>query len=77
MSNSRVINQSAVEIARGLAHNTGVESVDLSGNNIGPVGMRALAEMLESNSTLLELRLDHQSQLHPPEQMLSRLLHVH
>ncbi|KAH6571509.1 hypothetical protein BASA62_003831 [Batrachochytrium salamandrivorans] len=63
MSNSRVINQSAVEIARGLAHNTGVESVDLSGNNIGPVGMRALAEMLESNSTLLELRLDHQKSI--------------
>ncbi|KAK5669224.1 hypothetical protein QVD99_003636 [Batrachochytrium dendrobatidis] len=63
MSNSKIINQSAIDIARGLAKNTGIESVDLTGNNIGPAGMRALAEMLESNHTLLELKLDHQKSI--------------
>nr|KAJ3408800.1 Leiomodin-1 [Polyrhizophydium stewartii] len=65
MHNARLLTQSAIEIAKGLAINESVESADLSGNSIGPAGMRALAEMLETNRGLIELRLDHQKSITP------------
>eukprot|EP00842_Homolaphlyctis_polyrhiza_P003550 jgi/Hompol1/4196/HPOL_001752-RA len=63
LHNARLQTQAAVDIAKALVENSSVLVLDLSSNSIGPAGMRALADMLESNSTLIELRLENQKSI--------------
>ncbi|TPX61756.1 hypothetical protein SpCBS45565_g07179 [Spizellomyces sp. 'palustris'] len=52
--------QNAIELAEALKHNTTLEVLDLSNNQIAPAGIKALAEMLQENQGLKELRLSQQ-----------------
>lgn len=51
-----------MELAEALRVNSGLEFLNLESNQIAPLGMRSLADMLEFNKTLKELNLNHQSQ---------------
>jgi Ran GTPase-activating protein (RanGAP) involved in mRNA processing and transport len=49
--------ESVGSIAKMLAENERITHLDLSGNNVGPVGARALAALMQTNDTICVLRL--------------------
>jgi len=56
--NSNITDADATNIARKLKDNRALKLLDLSRNRIGDVGGRALYDALESNGSLIELKLD-------------------
>lgn len=55
--NKKIGDEGAIVLAKELASNTSVVTVDLSSNNIGNVGAVALAEALKTNTTITTLSL--------------------
>ncbi|KAJ3234035.1 Leiomodin-2 [Chytriomyces hyalinus] len=63
LSNCRIQNRFAIELAGVLKVNRGLEVINLDGNMIGPAGIKAFADALKVNTTLRELRLSNQLSL--------------
>ncbi|KAJ3222141.1 Leiomodin-2 [Chytriomyces hyalinus] len=63
LSNCRIQNRFAIELAGVLKVNHGLEVINLDGNMIGPAGIKAFADALKVNTTLRELRLSNQLSL--------------
>ncbi|KAJ3390869.1 Leiomodin-2 [Chytriomyces hyalinus] len=63
LSNCRIQNRFAIELAGVLKANRGLEVINLDGNMIGPAGIKAFADALKVNTTLRELRLSNQLSL--------------
>ncbi|KAJ3211458.1 Tropomodulin-2 [Entophlyctis luteolus] len=62
LCNAQVATSTASELAATLRTNKSLEILNLESNNIGPLGIKHLAEALAYNDTLLELRLINQKQ---------------
>ncbi|KAJ1568888.1 Tropomodulin-2, partial [Nowakowskiella sp. JEL0078] len=60
LTNTKLQTSTAIEIAEALKCNKFLQYLVLDDNLIGPAGIKALAESLRSNDTLLELRVAHQ-----------------
>ena len=57
VANKQLTAEDAVLLAGVLAHNKIVEQVDVSSNNLGVEGGKALAECLKSNTTITQVCL--------------------
>lgn len=60
LSALKLQNQQAIDLSNGLKKNESVRLLILDNNQIGPQGVKAIAEMLETNETIKEIRLGQQ-----------------
>lgn len=58
IKNEEIGKESALSIKEMLCENTALTTLNLAGNSIGPVGIRAIMNGLEMNKTLLNLNLN-------------------
>ena len=58
MNRCGIISEGCVQLAAGLAENTGVQTLQIGGNRVGVEGAKALSKVIEENKTLLLHRDD-------------------
>ncbi|KAJ3345260.1 Tropomodulin-2 [Kappamyces sp. JEL0680] len=63
LTNVGLQNASGVLLAKSLARHPGVEYLNLESNALGPQAMKELARMLETNSSISEMRLANQKSI--------------
>jgi len=76
LKNTKLQTDSAIQIANALRDNSTLELLNLERNQIGPLGVKAVAEMLRINNKLMDLRLNDQKSLSgtDAEQQLAKSL---
>lgn len=56
---SRILTTVCVQIAAALENNDNLEALDINGNNVGPEGMKAVANALKGKEGLRRLEISY------------------